>query len=245
MIHYLRTKVTFRILYIISFLLLVFCDLKAQDQAIDRLSQDTATELSSRSFPSATLDAYKSENAFQYASSPKENLSYWDRFKRWFYQRFIRPLLNDDGFNIMGILIRVLAVFAVGALIYFIVKNRRKSELEKRDVTWGDVFVNPTEVTDEQYLEWMSKAENEGDFNLAIKWLYLFVIKQMDRKEYLRYRPEYTNRQVLGRIKDEQIRSIFQQVAHHFEYVMYGHFSIETSEYQDLKHIVFESPLRV
>lgn len=209
------------------------------DVSIDSTSDVINSRISAEEF-----EAYLDDRDFQYdATTPRHEKSLWDRIKDWFYRKFMAPLFRGTSGELMEVLLILLAGLAFAVLIYYVLQARKKVTLAKSDVTWGEVFTDPTEINEKQFREWMDKAEANGDFKEAVKYLYLWCIKQMDVREYILYRPEYTNRQVLNKLKNEDVKSTFSSVATTFEHVFYGHFNIDKDEFNSLKSQILNSML--
>ena len=208
------------------------------------VARDTMSEVFARPLDTSAIYDLRSDSYFIYTTGPKEDETYWERFKRWFYSQFIRPLFDSRTSGVKNVLFLLLGMAGVGILFYFLFKGRQNTAFVKGDVKWGDVFTNPADIAEEQFVQWMNDAESRMDYKEAVKYLYLWSIRQMDAKNFIHYRPEYTNRQVVNKLKNDEIKSIFSSVAKNFEYVWYGHFELSAVEYNELKNAVFQSPLR-
>ena len=232
-----------------SLSLLAFClaflapTMGQEDDLWSHLKSDTASEVHVRRIDQQALSAYHDQSDFNYLSVPKDQETLWEKLKRWFYDHFIRPLSDGGTGDIFDGLILLLAIAGVAIMFYFIFRGRNRSALSSRDLTWGEVYSNPSEIAEEHFSERILEAEREEDYNTAIKYLYLWTIRQMDIKNFIHYRPEYTNRQVINRISDEEVKLLFKQIAAHFEFVWYGHFRLKEADYMELKNFVDKSKL--
>lgn len=194
-------------------------------------------------FDQSRIDNYALDRDYDYLHAPDENKTYWQRVQDWFYNRFRRGT-SSNGMNlVMKVLAYIFGVIATGLVFYYFFTSRSKVRMKRGDVVVGDVFANPTEVEEEQYLSWMVDAEKRGDYNQAIKFLYLFLIRQLDAKQIVRYRSSLTNRSIRDQIQDQQIKHLFSDVANHFESVWFGKFNIEQEIYQLLKTETLKSDL--
>jgi hypothetical protein len=208
------------------------------------VAHDSSSDIQSRMVDTNSIYTLRTDNDFIYTAGPRSDETYWQRFKRWFFRQFIAPLFDGRAAGVMDVLYLILGMLGVGVLFYFLFKGRQYSALSKGDVTWGEVFTNPADIANEQFVTWMESAEASADYNEAIKYLYLWCIRQMDVKNFIHYRPEFTNRQVLNKLSNPEVKSVFHEVAKNFEFVWYGHFEINASDYNALKQTVHQSPLR-
>ena len=242
MIQFLKTRVRFRFISILT-LLFIFTSAPAQEKDwIDVASIDSSS-IRQRMIDSSLVLELRDDYAFRYTKGPKSGETLWERIKRWFYESFIAPLVQGGGRGLGNFLMLLLAIGGVFIMFYFFFKNRKSTAIDKRDVTWGDVFANPTEIEEQQFNRWMQEAELKPDYNEALKFLYLKCIRQMDKKNLIHYRPEYTNRQVLNKLKNKDVKEIFKQVSRQFEFVWYGHFEMDEAAYFQLKKLVNQSVL--
>ena len=142
---------------------------------------------------------------------------------------------GDTIYSAAGTLVVILGIIGAVLILYFLQLGRKKTELGRSDVKWGEVHENPVAIQNMQYDEWIDKAMEDGRWNEAVKFLYLYTIKKLNDDQHVRYRPQYTNRQVLGRLKEGEVKKYFKEIADQFEYVWYGHFDSDQKGCEELK----------
>jgi hypothetical protein len=190
-----------------------------------------------RQISETSLDSILSEDdALYYIEGPRQGESLWSRFKRWIYDTFFSWLDSSDARITFQTFFILLGIIGAVLIFYFLQLGRKKTELSRKDVRWGDVHTNPTVIEDLDYQKWIDTALDRGEYNEVIKFLYLFTIKRLNDGNHLRYRPQYTNRQVIRKLKTGQIKDYFVAIASQFEYVWYGHFEADELQTVDLKN---------
>ncbi len=239
-------KGNYKIIFLILGAFVLGWSVHAQEVDVDwyLVNVDSSSSIDSRHFNESELLAYTSDSRYEYTTKPQEDVNWWERFKRWFYEKFIRPLFYGAESESYGVLRYILGALAVAVICYMLAKSRSKNRLVKQDKTWGAVYANPTEVHETQFLKWIMEAEEEERYDKALKFLYLWTINQLDKKNYIVYRPTYTNRQVVRKLKDQKIKALFQSVSRHFEHVYYGHFTIDKDAFTQLKSKTLNSSLK-
>jgi hypothetical protein len=80
------------------------------------------------------------------------------------------------------------------------------------------------------------KAADEGEFRLAIHYLYLWAILYLSEKSQLRYDRSLTNRELLRMLIDHQtIAALFKPAVESFDHLWYGQADCSDLEYRDFR----------
>ena len=82
----------------------------------------------------------------------------------------------------------------------------------------------------------IATAENSGDYNLAIRYLFLQLLKSLSERKLIFFAPGKTNRLYVGELKGQRYQAEFAVLTRNYEYVWYGKFSINHDRYQALKN---------
>lgn len=237
-------RVSFKILFIFCLSLVASSRMGvAQRIHIEEFPIDSSVLSSTIDFDQERINAYLEDRAYRYVESPKTHRTYWERIKDWLYDRFMRGLSSEGTSLALRILIYGLGVVATGLLFFYLFNARKRITMKRGDVAVGEVFANPTEIERQQFLIWMEQAENDGDYNLAMKYLYLFWLRQLDEKNIVRYLSSMTNRIILQRIEENAMHSLFKQIARNFEFVWFGQYKMEAEQYHELKRETMKSPI--
>ena len=81
----------------------------------------------------------------------------------------------------------------------------------------------------------ISKAENQQDYRLAIRYHFLRMLKTLTDKNLIDWNPEKTNRDYISEISASELKEQFKDASRIFDYVWYGEFSINETEYKTYK----------
>jgi hypothetical protein len=122
-------------------------------------------------------------------------------------------------------------------VVYFIVKAVMNGEgrwvfgkrSDKRKIQYEDV---ETDIHNVDFNKLVSKAETEDDYRSAVRFQYLNMLKKMSAAEIIDYDPEKTNLDYANEINNETLRAQFQYASYVYNYVWYGEFMIDKSEYE-------------
>lgn len=95
-----------------------------------------------------------------------------------------------------------------------------------------DVLKTPTEYDEEVLL-----AENAGNFNLAVRFLFLKTLSLLNTNGQIEFLPERTNQEYLDTLKDTLLKKKFSRLIRIYEYAWYGDYALKTGQYQEAKEL--------
>ncbi|MFK7749282.1 MAG: DUF4129 domain-containing protein [Kordia sp.] len=138
-----------------------------------------------------------------------------------------------DIINIFYVLIVILVVFFIaralmdgeGRWVFGKQSNRRM-------INYEDVETD-IHVTDFDQL--IEESITKTDYRLAIRYQYLNMLKQLSAAEIIAFDPEKTNFDYTYEITDDAVREQFQYTSYLYDYVWYGEFDIDKSQYEQAK----------
>ena len=118
-------------------------------------------------------------------------------------------LLNEGGTNIFA-------------------RSKNKSIQRHEDITAENI-----ENADIHAL--IKQAENDNDYRLAIRYYYLLVLKTLSLKNHIKFEDDKTNAEYLNEINEKPFSKGFSYVSYLYNYIWYGKFDLETSQYSKAK----------
>jgi len=221
--------------YLFLFLLLFSIPSFAQDSLIVSKSEIKvdSSAVDEVKFKEGFQEKY-TDDEFIYEVKVKE-LSAWDRFKEWLYDLFERLFNSSSRENtedIVEIILKVLAAAIIIFVIYLIVKAIMNGEgtwvfgksSDKKVINYEEIEKNIHLVDFEKLIkETLKKGENR----LAIRYYYLWLLKQLAAKQMIEWDVEKTNSDYLYEIKNATIQSQFEYVSYLYNYIWYGEFELD------------------
>ncbi len=130
----------------------------------------------------------------------------------------------------------ILAAF-VGILAWFLSQNgigffKNDTRLDKgseyEDLEEEDIFSL-------NYTQKIEKAEQDGNYRLAIRYLFLRLLKILSEKGAIQYKPDRTNLDYLMQLHGKPEFKGFFEGARHYEYTWYGKFIPEQEAYSAVR----------
>ncbi|WP_430412589.1 DUF4129 domain-containing protein [Kordia sp.] len=198
--------------------------------------QEDATDVQPRTFEDDFKDAYDSND---YVYEIEKSEGWFTRFVDWL-ERKINDLFNLGSrkkaakyLNVVKLVFYGLIIIAV---VYFIVRAIMNGEgrwvfgkrSDKKLVQYEDVETN-IHIVDFDAL--IREATLNNDYRLAVRYQYLNMLKKMSNYEIISYDPEKTNLEYTYEIKNDSLREQFQYASYLYNYIWYGEFIIDKSQY--------------
>lgn len=129
----------------------------------------------------------------------------------------------------------ILVGFAAFMVIYLSNSNvrlfRRKNdniEEEEEGVATDDIFAI-------NYKREIEKASAAGNHRLAIRLMFLRLLKNLSEKNIIQYQHDRTNFDYLVQLKETRYYNDFFRITRNYEYSWYGQFEVSREAYQLIK----------
>jgi len=173
-----------------------------------------------------------------------ETSGWWTRFKKWFSD-FLKDLFDlssdaqaskiaDTALTVFYVLIFLLVIFfIVKAIInkegnWVFGKSSDKSIIPIKDLE------NNIHAADFKTL--IANAENSGNFRLAVRFYYLWLLKSLSEAEIIDYDVEKTNSDYYYEINNVDLRKQYSYTSYLYNYIWYGEFEIDQNQFDKAKN---------
>jgi len=196
---------------------------------------DSIQPVAIRSLVSDTVQLMKKKDGdFWYADkSPEEKKKAEDNSSledNSFWDKFFRALGSDTAKVIVWSLI-ILVV--LGIVVFFLRNNEiglfastRKKATKKTSME--ELSDNIFEI---DFATAINNASQEGNYKLAIRLLFLQLLKTMSEQRIIEYAPDKTNFDYLFQLSGSKYNSPFMNAVRTYEYVWYGDFQVNAPQY--------------
>ncbi len=78
----------------------------------------------------------------------------------------------------------------------------------------------------------IAQALEQKDYRGAVRYYYLFILKELSERELIDYEFDKTNADYLQELIATQLKQGFQRVTKLYDYIWYGNFSVTESDYR-------------
>ncbi|WP_412466963.1 DUF4129 domain-containing protein [Pedobacter sp. KLB.chiD] len=184
-------------------------------------------------FNKDSISSYKEQKEFQYDEIGPQQLSWWDKFWRWFWH-LIGSLIQGATSNLIS---RYIFIGLGIALILFIVikisgaENIFRKKSKATVLPYDVITENIHEIDYEQELQ---RLIAERKFRLAVRLLYLRALKKLSDAEIINWQPDKTNYHYLMEIDKPELRNDFGKLTLQFDYIWYGDFPIDEVKFEPI-----------
>ena len=144
---------------------------------------------------------------------------------------------NIDLSNSTTLVILFILLAGLGYLIYLMLgdvdmRKRTKGEEEEQDK------INISEIEEEQLvaegvsLTLLQRAENAGQFDVAVRLLYIQLLKELQDGGLIKYRRDFSNRDYQNQLRRSNFLNDFREVTADYERYWYGKYPIDRLSYR-------------
>ena len=221
---------------ILLFFLFFFSNIFAQDLEQDSIVmiQDSIFVNEPKVFEDNFKEKYKGK-VYEYEPKIEVN-STWEQFKNWFKNLLEKIFgFGKKGENFVDIIIRIGAIILILLVIYFITKALLNKEGQwifgkssSNFITDDNIETNLHQANFEQLIQ---EKLAQKDYRLAIRFYYLYLLKKMSDQKIIDWEVNKTNSDYAYEIKNEIQKSKFEKLSYLYEYIWYGEFEIEETQY--------------
>lgn len=215
----------FIILFILSSLLLV-----AQNKI-----QFDSSAVQQRSFSASSLDKYLHDADFQYDKEMIETPSLWDRFWQWFWRKYDELMSTEAGRTTMRILYWLLGIGTVAFFIFRVMHMSRMNLFAGESEKIMRYSVEDENIHAISFDAAIQQAIENGNYRLAIRFLYLQSLKLLSDKNIINWQPDKTNSAYLHEISKPAILHPFRNMTEVFEYTWYGNLAVSRENFSEMR----------
>jgi len=173
----------------------------------------------------------------------QENSGWWTRFKQWlsdFFRDLFKLKNKGQAANATDIAIKIAGVILFLLVIYFIFKA-----VINKEGTWvfgksSDKSIIPvsdieTNIHATNFKSLIAEAESKLNYRLAIRYYYLWLLKQLANQELISYDVEKTNSDYQNEISSKNIQEEFAYTSYLYNYIWYGEFDVDQRQFNKAK----------
>lgn len=129
----------------------------------------------------------------------------------------------------------IYALFAI-IIVYLIIKYMLNSPVNtifnKEDRKINTLNFTEENIEKVDFDKLISKAVEEANFRVAVRYLYLKSLQLLSNHQIIEWHFDKTNAEYQSEIKDATTKEYFRKVSYIYDYVWYGEFSIDESDYE-------------
>lgn len=176
-----------------------------------------------------TLNDFRSDSHFKY-KTVLVNPNYIERFFRWLSQfRAFQLLFYISPKVWYGLL---MAAFILLLVVIF---RSRLQGIFLTDSNYDGLGLISSEISEDINLDkLLSEALAAKNYNLAVRYRYLILLKNLNQQKLIHYQPGKTNFEYIREFGKKELLPQFKEVTRDYEYAWYGRFTIDALTYQEV-----------
>jgi hypothetical protein len=160
--------------------------------------------------------------------------SAWTRFWEWVGD-ILRQIFSfgdkAQSAPLFVILIRLLAILLIGFVVYLIVRAILNKEgmwifgKSGKKITVSDL--GEENIHEMNFSDLIANTKKDGDYRLAVRYYYLWVLKKLSAREIIDWHWDKTNSDYLYEIKNDALKKDFEYLSYVYDYSWYGDFPVD------------------
>ena len=121
-----------------------------------------------------------------------------------------------------------------GAIMWYLAESNVGFFRKKDTKTTSDPGTDeiPEDIFAINYQREIDKAAGKGNYRLAVRLMYLRLLKQLSDRNIIQYKQDRTNFDYLMQLSPTKYYDSFFRLTRHYEYAWYGHFDVEEAKYR-------------
>ena len=183
-----------------------------------------------REVPQHVIDSLKNDDAFWYAGKSfikktKENAGERDRESR--------KIELPSRWMSMTTLVIIVVIFIVALAWYLLQSNIISRKQTIASIEQGEA--GDESIFNIDYETSIHKAINSADYRLAVRLLFLRLLRDLSAKDIIHYKPDKTNFVYLSELNSSPHYRDFFRLTRNYEYIWYGQFEIDKGTFERIK----------
>lgn len=204
----------------------------------DTLMVDHQSEITIKNFQENFQDQYTGQ---QYDYTTLSNPDNWfTRFKTWLNDTLRKLFQIEDELSntqltqiVYRIVYAVIFLVVIIILIRVILKKEGRwifGKSQSQNIPFYQVEQNIHEV---DFTALIDDAVKSANYRLAIRYYYLWLLKEMNDAQLINYDVEKTNNDYHRELKDQDLKTRFNYTAYLYNYIWYGSFEIKQQQFEN------------
>lgn len=200
-----------------------------------------------RRLPDSSVEALKKDNSFWYADSVfkrstarQQQARMQSRQDSAAARRYVRndykPVAERSWFQTL-LWIIIIGGFVAFMAMYLMSSNVRMFNKKERRIGTGEEDEEPEmdDIFAINYQKEIDRAANGGNYRLAIRLMFLRLLKSLSERNIIQYKHDRTNLDYLMQLSTTNYYKDFFRITRNYEYSWYGKFPVSEDVYKVIK----------
>ncbi|MCF6307404.1 MAG: hypothetical protein L3J09_05560 [Flavobacteriaceae bacterium] len=202
-----------------------------KDVIIDR------SKTSTREFTTYFPEEYSN---LDYSVETGQSQNYLLRFIRWFFD-FIAELfginVDPEMYKTVEILIYfILIIIAIVIISKLFLKSNTTSFFSKKSKNLAPISFEEEHIEQIDLEALISNALAQSDYRLAIRYMYLKVLKNLSLNNLINWHFDKTNIDYQNELTSQELKKQFGTVSYLYDHIWYGEFGLDEEGFRKAKN---------
>lgn len=177
------------------------------------------------------MGAYKEQPEFEYMNYTAQPPSVWERISWWISSIFQELFLNPNTPWITRFFYYLTVIVILGAAIFYIVRLRYGQGIAPDYQSYKSSAGAMVLEKPQDYNKLIGEALGAQNFKLAIRYLYLRALSDLNARQLIQLKSWKSPMDYQRELKGDAAGT-YQELARLFEYVWYGDFDADKTEFE-------------
>jgi len=179
---------------------------------------------------------FKQDHDFKYETDYSVKISIWDIIGNWLSKHFFEPIIGKHAFTIWQVIEYSLAIIAVILIVYFFIKGDRRGLFSRGPKSLTIEMEGAEEDINLMHFDKLiADAISNGQYRVAIRYLYLKLLKDLADKNHINWKADKTNLDYMNELRSTVYGKGFMEVTFLFDYAWYGDAAITEGSFGQIK----------
>ncbi|OAV43551.1 hypothetical protein [Lewinella sp. 4G2] len=142
---------------------------------------------------------------------------------------------REIAYVMLGVLLLLLGILVYRILGDVELRKRIRGNEEEQDQIMIEEIEEEALVASGVSLSLQERAEKAGQFDIAVRLLYIQLLKDLQDNGLIKYRRDYSNRDYQRQMRGSELLGEFREVTVDYERYWYGKYSIDALSYRLVK----------
>lgn len=173
--------------------------------------------------PAEKIQKYLSDKNFIYENDYRHKLGLWDVISRWLDEHIFSPLFSNHALTIWDIIEYGLAIATLVFIIYYFIHSDRLGLFYRGSKNISlEIAGGEEDIYAMNFDKLINDAVTTRQYRIAIRYLYLKLLKDLSEKNLITWRAEKTNNDYIDELRPSAYGKQFREVTLLFDYTWYG-----------------------
>lgn len=174
------------------------------------------------------LTQYANDEAFDYLQETPEPESLISQMLGWIASLLGELFANETTGDIIIIIAYLLFVSMLILIVNQYMKGNLSSMMTRNKTRNGlEMSVEDEHLSSKKLENRIQQAIEENHFREAVCLMYRRSLRCLSEQGYITWQKDKTNQDYVYELDSENLRSLFRDVTHFYEYAEYGHFPVD------------------